>query len=183
MTFRSQVYELALSHHGLVTTSRAAAAGVPAVELRKLAHRGALTQLTYGVYRFDAIPADRYSEYAEAVLRVGEDAFLTHDAVLALHELALVNPRAIKVGTARRVRRRLPDWVELIQRTDDVDITEYEGVRSTTLARALRDCVGTVPRDRLLGAAEEARLRGLLRRRDVAELTDAIDAIDARVIA
>jgi hypothetical protein len=173
--FREQVYELALDAHGLVTTSAAAAVGVPAVELRKLAQRGALTQLTYGVYRFDAIPSDRFTEYAEAVLRVGEDAFLTHDAVLALHELALVNPRAIKVGTTRRVRRSLPDWVELVRRTDDVAITEYEGIRATTVATALLDCVGTVPRDRLHGALEEARRRGLVRRRDVAALTEARD--------
>lgn len=175
MKLREQVYELALNSHGLVTTTQAAAAGVPPVELRKLAHRGALTQLTYGVYRFDAVPDDRFTEYAEAVHRVGPDAFLTHDAVLALHDLGLVNPRTIKVGTTRRVRRRLPAWVEHIQRTDDVDVTEYEGIRSTTVACALRDCVGTVPSDRLLGALEEARLRGLVRRRDVAELADAID--------
>jgi predicted transcriptional regulator of viral defense system len=176
LKFRELLYELALSSHGLVTTSRAAAAGVPAVELRKLAYRGALTQLAYGVYRFDAVPADRCSEYAEAVLRVGEHAFLTHDAVLGLHELALVNPRAIKVGSARRVRRLLPDWVELVQRTDHVDVTEYEGIRSTTVAHALRDCVGTVPRDRLLGALADAQLRGLVRRRDLAELTRSIQA-------
>lgn len=173
--FREQVYELALRSHGLVTTSQAAAVGVPAVELRKLAHRGALTQLSYGLYRFDAVPADRFTEYAEAVLRVGPHAFLTHDAVLALHELALVNPRTIKVGATRRVRRGLPDWVELVQRTDGVDITEYEGIRSTTVACALRDCAGAVPRDRLLDALEEARLRGLVRRRDVADLTNVID--------
>jgi predicted transcriptional regulator of viral defense system len=177
---REQVYELALSSHGLVTTAQAAAAGVPAVELRKLAYRGGLTQLTYGVYRFDALPADRYGEYAEAVLRVGPHAYLTHDAVLALHELALVNPRAIKVGTARRVRRNLPGWVELVPRTDDVEITEYEGIRSTTVAQALCDCAGTVPRDRLLSALKEARLRGLVRRRDAAELHA---VIDARVLA
>ncbi|MCU1400122.1 MAG: hypothetical protein JWN62_3231 [Acidimicrobiales bacterium] len=44
----------------------------------------------------------------EAVLRVGADAYLTHDAVLAFHELAQVNPRLIRVGTPRRVRARMP---------------------------------------------------------------------------
>ena len=175
MKFRQMVYELALDGHGFVTTSGAAEIGVPAVELRKLAQRGALTHVAYGVYRFDAIPADRFSEYAEAVLRVGEDAFLTHYAVLAMHELALVNPRAVRVGTTRRVRRDLPDWIKLVTRTDDVDVTTYEGIRSTTVAAALRDCIGTVPRDRLRDALDEARRRGLVRRRDVADLANIID--------
>lgn len=176
MPYLRTAFEHALENHGLITTQQAAALGIPDIELVKLAHRGSLVRLAYGLYRHEDVPSTRLSEYAEAVLRVGEDAFLTHDAVLALHELALVNPRAIKVGTTRRVRRRLPDWVELVRRTDDVDVTEYEGIRSTTVACALRDCVGTVPRDRLRAALEEARRRGLVRRRDLADLTDAIDA-------
>lgn len=170
MRLRERVYELALERHGLVTTATAAEHGVQPVDLRKLAQRGALEPVCYGVYRFPAIPAGRLRDYAEAVLRVGPDAFLTHDAVLALHELAYVVPHAIRVGTTRRVRRDLPPWIELIRRTDTPEIVEHEGIRTTTVAQALLDCIGIVPRDRLAAALVDARRRGLVRRRDAPAL-------------
>ncbi|MDQ2707390.1 MAG: type IV toxin-antitoxin system AbiEi family antitoxin domain-containing protein [Actinomycetota bacterium] len=45
MTYRQQLRELAFDTHGVVTTRDAQAAVVPAVELRKLAARGALAHL------------------------------------------------------------------------------------------------------------------------------------------
>jgi predicted transcriptional regulator of viral defense system len=171
-----RLYEHAVAQYGFVTRSDAKGLGVDPQYLTVLARRGVLEHTGFGLYRFPQVPTTDRTPFMEAVLLVGEGAFLTHDAVLALHELALVNPRAIKVGTTRRVRRNLPPSVELVRRTDDVDVTEYEGIRSTTVARALRDCVGTVPRDRLRDALEEARRRGLVRRRDLADLTDAIGA-------
>ena len=65
----------------------------------------------------------------EAVLRVGADAYLTHDAVLAFHELAQVNSRRIRIGTPHCARARAPDFFEVIrQQIDPADLTEYEGV-------------------------------------------------------
>jgi len=67
-------------------------------------------------------PSTSRDQFMEAVLRVGPKAYLTHDAVLALHNLGLVNPRRIRVGTPRRARPRLPDYVEVVQlRLDPFD--------------------------------------------------------------
>lgn len=170
-----RLYELAVDQYGFVTRRDAHELGVAPQYLNVLARRGVLEHTGIGLYRFPQVPVTDRTPFMEAVLWVGEGAFLTHDAVLSMHELALVNPRAVKVGTPRRVRRDLPDWIEVVPRTDHVDITTYEGIRSTTVASALRDCVGTVPRDRLHEALEEARRRGLVRRRDVADLADTID--------
>lgn len=165
MKYRQRIWEHALDHHGLITTGQARDLGVPAIELPKLARRGGLTQLAYGLYRVDDAPVDAGAQYAEAVLRVGEDAFLTHDSVLALHDLGLVNPRRIKVAALRRARPRLPSWIEFLQRSDlaETDITVYDGIRSTTVAQALTDCTFIVMSERLLEAAKVARSRGLLR--------------------
>lgn len=165
--YRRILWEFALDNHGFVTTDDAELLGVPAVELRKIAARGGLAHVAYGVYRFDDAPHSPYEEYHEAVLRVGEGAHLTHDAVLALHELALVNPRRIRVGLGRRSKARLPDWIEVVR--VDVpaeDLTTYERIPSTTVARALIDCRRIVMRDRLLEALDDAARRGLVRRRD-----------------
>lgn len=175
MNYRQTVREIALDQYGYITTRDAADAGVPAVELRKLAARGALTNVAYGLYRLaDARPTD-YDQFAEALLRVGDGAYLRGDAVLAMHHLALVNPRRIRVGVPRRVRAALPEFVD--QREEEIpegELTDYEGLRSTTVARALIDCRGQVMTERLLDAAKEAKAEGLLTGREYARVRRAL---------
>lgn len=165
--YRRQLWEHALGNYGFVTTEDAEELGVPAVELRKLAARGGLAHVAYGIYRFDDAPADPNAQMFEAVLRVGPDAHLTGDAVLALHDLALVNPRRIRVGLPRRTRAKLPAWIEVIrQDLPPEDLTVYEGIPSTTVARALIDARGAVIHERLYAALEDATRRGLVTRRE-----------------
>lgn len=172
-TYRELVREVALDQHGLVTTDDAAAAGVPPVELRKLAARGALERRGYGVYRVTDLPAGERDQYAEAVRLVGPDAYLTGDAVLAMHGLGLVNPRRIRVGTRRRVRAKLPGFIEVVRRDLPADeLTEYEGIPSTTVARALIDCRRTVMPSRLVSAARRARADGLITAREYRRIRD-----------
>lgn len=94
-TYRQQLYDVAVGKYGYVTTADAHRLDIPVVELGKFAHRGKLDRISYGVYRFPKFPRTERDEYMEAVLWVGEDAVLSHDAVLALHDLAFVNPRKI----------------------------------------------------------------------------------------
>lgn len=163
MTYREVVRDIAHDNFGYVTTKEAAAWDVPGPELRKLAARGALTNVGYGIYRSTEVPAGAHDQFAEALLRVGEDAYLTADAVLALHDLALVNPRRIRVGTRRRVRAHLPAFVEVVTKdVPEAELTTYEGLRSTTVAQALLDCRGVVMRERLRDGLREAWQKGLL---------------------
>lgn len=166
-TYRRRLHERALEQYGYVTTRDAAEIGVPPVELRKLAERGGLEHVARGLFRFDDVPVTGRDGYMEAVLRVGADAFLAADAVLALHDLALVNPRRIRVGTPARVRAELPPTVEVVQqRVPPEKLTVYEGIPTTTIGQALLDSRGLVMRERLIDAAEEAMDRGLLRKRE-----------------
>jgi hypothetical protein len=163
--YRAALYKLADEHHGYVTTALAQAAGVPPVEVRKLALRGGMTNIARGLYRVDGIDGGNHAAYAEAVLRVGDDAHLVGDSVLAFHDLALVNPRQITVGTPRRVRRDLPAHIRLVHsQTDPADLTYYDGVASMTVERAIRDSIGYVMPERLADAARRAADEGLLRR-------------------
>jgi len=164
MMYRKRLWEHALDHGALIRTRDAEAMGVPAVELRKLAARGFLDHVAYGVYRVVDAPRDVDAEYAEAVALVGADAYLTQDAVLALHDLGQVNPRRIRVGTPHRLRGRLPATVRVVHQPalSAADLTNYEGTPSTTVARALVDCKGLVMVDRLIEATHRARDRGLI---------------------
>lgn len=170
-TNRRRLRDRALDQYGYVTTRDAGELGIPVVELRKVAHRGGLEHVAYGLYRFDDIPRTDRDQYMEAVLRVGADAHLSHDAVLALHNLGLVNPRRIRVGTPRRSRPQLPAYIEVVQRRlEPAECTVYEGIPSATVARALLDCRGLVMRDRLVEAGHEAARLGLLRRSEAARI-------------
>lgn len=176
-THRRSLHDRALDQNGYVTPTDAEDLGIPAVELRKISQRGGLDHVAYGLYRFADIPIAQLDPYMEAVLRCGPDAHLTHDAVLALHGLALVNPHRIRVGTPHRVRRALPDSVDLIrQQLEPGDLTSYEGIPSTTVRRALLDCRDIVMMDRLVEATEEAGRRGLVPRHRLAVLLDEVNA-------
>ncbi|MEX0426064.1 type IV toxin-antitoxin system AbiEi family antitoxin domain-containing protein [Nocardioides sp. DS6] len=160
--YRDIVREIALDQYGYITTKQAAEAGVPAVELPKLAARGGLENVAYGLYRLTDGPAGRFVQFAEALMRAGDESYLHGDSVLALFGLADVNPRRIRVAVRRRTRPKLPPFIELTLVKDRVDTTVYEGLRSQRLADAILECRGRIERSRLLDATEEARKEGLM---------------------
>ncbi|MDN5634498.1 MAG: hypothetical protein L0G36_02505 [Brevibacterium sp.] len=162
MKNRDIVREIALDHYGYVSTKDAVDAGVPAVELPKLAARGGLENVAYGLYRVPDVQPTRYDQFAEALLRVGEGAYLHGESVLAVFGLADVNPRRIKVAVRRRARPKLPAFIELVQSKHDVRTTLYEGLESQAVADALLECRGRIEDERLRAAAEQARADGLL---------------------
>jgi len=160
--YRQIVRELALDHYGYVTTKQAAEAGVPPVELPKLAARGGLESVAYGLYRVSDIPPTPRDQFAEALLRVGIDAFLHGESVLALFGLADVNQRRIKVAVPRRVRSRLPATIEVIYVKETTRVTTYFGLAAQPVADAIIDCRGRIENERLLAATKQARAEGLL---------------------
>jgi len=160
--YREIVREIALDHYGYVTTKEAARAGVPAVELPKLAARGGLENVAYGLYRVPDIPPTTYDQFAEALLRAGDGAYLHGESVLALFGLADVNPRRIKVAVRRRARPKLPAFVELTWVKGEARTTKYEGLEAQPVVDAILECRGRIPTERLLDAAKQARGEGLL---------------------
>lgn len=182
-TYRALLRDVAFDQHGYVTVGDAAELEVPAVELRKLAQRGWMDRIGRGLYRMREVPAGDVDQYAAAVLLVGRDAHLTRDAVLALHGLAVVNPRRIRVGTPHRVRGVLPGFVEMVrERIPEADLTSYQGIASTTVARAVVDSVGLVMPSRLRDALRQAQREGLVTRSEAASaraaLTRRVKTID-----
>ncbi len=160
--YRDIVREIALDHYGYVTTKRAAEAGVPAGELPKLAARGGLDNVAYGLYRVPDVRPTEFDQFAEALLRVGEGAYLHGESVLALFGLADVNPRHIKVAVHRRARPTLPPFIELNQVKRGLRTVFYEGLEAQPVADAILECRGRMENGRLQEAAKQARAEGLL---------------------
>lgn len=136
--------------NGVVTLAEAEDAGVPAVEVRKLSSRGALRSHGHGVYTHCAIPPTWRTQPTVAVALAGNDAFLHRESVFHAMGLGQFNPPKIRVATPRRVRRTLPDWMELENRRDvpPEDLVEFEGITVTTIQRALGDLRLWIPPDR-----------------------------------
>lgn len=164
MGYRHDLWEIAASRNGVVSVAEAEDIGVPAVEVRKLAARGALRSYGQGVYTHCDVPTTPFTESTVAVALAGAGAFLDRESVLDLLGLGQFNPPRVRVGTRRRVRRTLPEWMELENRPDvsDADLTVHEGVPGTTVRRALEDMKHRMPPDRWEALVGEASRRGLV---------------------
>jgi predicted transcriptional regulator of viral defense system len=177
MSYREVLRELSYDTHGVVTLKDAADAGVPAVELRKLASRGALVRLGKGVYRMTEAPHGPLDEFAEAVALVGDDAVLADEAVLAALDLAQVNLRRIKVATGKRVRHELPGTVEVVRRrVPDDERDDIDGIPAMSLAAALLAAKETILPERLADAVRKATARELLSPREGERVLEALKA-------
>jgi len=176
-TLRSELQARAVERDGYVTSQDADRLGMPVAEFDRLVAEGRLTTVSAGLYRLDRMPPGRHCVLAEALLRLGADAFLSHDAVLALHGLTEQEPDRIRIGlTSPRRRRRAPQGVELVRDQVPADeLTCYQGLRSTTVLRALLDCRRLLPPAQLAAAAELAARRGLLLRRERSTVLSALE--------
>ena len=161
MAHFDDIYELAVDNYGLITSAEAKNLGVAKSELNRWVGMGRLLKRGHGVYKLVRYVPTEYDRYAEAVALVGDGSFLFGEAVLAMHGLALANPRHISVGTTKRVRRELPEWVQPVT-VSGKTVTSYEGIPSQSLAEAILECRGMVMGERSKSAVEDARREGLI---------------------
>ena len=165
-----KLYEAAADRHGLITVEEAAELGIHRKQLLFWEANGRLERCGRGVYRVKYHVPTPYDHFAEAVALVGRGSVIYGDGVLAMHNLGLVNPRQIQVAVAKRVRRRLPEWIRIVKKADGTREELFEGIACQSVADAIRTCRGTVMRERLVDAIDEAERRGLVGRRECQEL-------------
>ena len=92
-----RLLEVAGEQRGFVLTSDAAGVGVDRAKLSKLASRGRLIRLGYGMYRLPTFPSQPNDDVMEAVMWTGKRGVIAGESALALHDLADVNPRKIEI--------------------------------------------------------------------------------------
>ena len=178
INYRQKLWESAVDHFGYVTTQDAIELGVPPKELPKLVEHGGLDHISYGLYRFQQFPQTTMDQYAEAVLRIGVGAYLTGETVLALHNLIPLAPKRLYVGVGRRVRAKIPGWIELRQESVlESEITAYEGIPAKTVARAILQCMPTVMGTRLIEATKTAREQGLITNKEEIEILNELEGV------
>lgn len=162
MTYYDDIYERAVDNHYLFTTTDAADAGIPVVELAKLASRGRLENLGNGVYRLTRYVPAESDPYAIAVARAGTGAYLYGESVIALLRLAPTNPERVFVATSRRVRKNFPESLVLNRVPESVRLAIYEGIPSQRVADAIASCKAAVMPERLREAMRRGREKGYI---------------------
>ena len=164
------INEIGLDNYGIVTTDDAKGVCNVYIELPRWAKTGRLENIGHGVYRLSQYTPSAYDQYAEAVAHVGKESMIYGMSVLAMHDLALVNPAKVFVATTARKRRRLPDWIKVVRPPKDVKREDFNGIRSQGIADAIRTCSGALMRDRLVSAILDAKRRGLVDHKEAQEL-------------
>ena len=162
MRLYDTISDVALANYGLITSTQASTLGVRLKDLLEWVKIGRLEKCWRGVYRLTHYLPTEYDRYAEALATVGIDSLIWGESVLAMHNLASVNPEQIEVATTHRVRKILPDWINVIRLQDIVVADEFNGIRCQSLAEAIRHCRGKVMTNRLAEAVREAEQMGLI---------------------
>lgn len=167
MTYYDDIFEVASDNFGLITTARAREMGIGKQELSKLAARGKLERIGYGVYRIRHHVPEPLDAYADAVALVGPGSYVFGESVLAMHGLASVNPDVITVGTSNRVRKTLPEYIEVVRRPEGDRVEVRDGIPAMAVADAIRLCRGRVMPERLREAMRDAAADGLIPRKEI----------------
>jgi predicted transcriptional regulator of viral defense system len=161
---RSRIDELlplAEQNDGLVTASEARALGIADSVLARLTQRGKLERVARGVYRIPYFPADRLSQYREAVLwarasQGPEQVALSHETALGVYGISDVNPSQVHLTVPKhaRLRRRKPKWIVIHRgHLPSSQVTTHEGLPVTTVAKSVLDVMEATGR---LGVARQA---------------------------
>jgi predicted transcriptional regulator of viral defense system len=156
-----ELLPLAEQNDGLVTANQARAIGILDSVLSRLTQREKLERVARGVYRIPHYPADRLSQYREAVLWARashgpENIALSHETALAVYGISDMNPSQVHITVPKgaRLRRQRPKWI-VIHRGDlpPTDVTTHEGLPVTTVAKSVLHVANETGR---LGLARQA---------------------------
>ena len=167
MSVRDDLWDVAVEQYGYVTAADARDLGIAVVELGKLAHRGRLERVSYGLYRFAEWPVSANDSLMEAVLWTRDPrAALSHDTALAVYEVSDINPATIHVTVpprTRRIRRTQPNSAVTVhyERLNPEQIGWWEQIPTVTLPTAIDQCIATgVRTDIVTTAINTARRLG-----------------------
>lgn len=161
----------AVDDYGLITSVEAAELGMSRAEIVQQAARGKLARVARGVYRMPVWPDQREAPYAIAVKAAGCDAFLYGETVVALLNLAPVDPKTIWLASPKRCRRDLGPGVK-VRRLTGVTPVHLKGIACQPLPDAIAAAAVTLGKQRALHAARVALKQGLIIRDDLRRLAD-----------
>ena len=82
MNSYGKIYDESIGNYGLITSARASELGISNMTLVLLAQRGRLLHIRRGLYRLAHYVPTEYDGFAQAVMTVGENAYLYGESVI-----------------------------------------------------------------------------------------------------
>ena len=160
---------------------QAAEAGYSTHLLRKHILAGRVTRPQRGIYRLVHFPVGEHEELVTAWLWSDQAGVISHQTALSLHGLSDVLPAQVHLtlpAAWHRRRFRVPAGVVLHHADVAPEERSWFGpVPATSAGRTLSDCArsGLSP-ELLRQAAQQAFRRGLVTRRELADVETALEA-------
>lgn len=150
------VAEFGAEQWGLITSAQARALGVTAVQMKRLADRGALERVHHGIYRMTRLPYDPRQDLRVAWVALDPrtpawerlsqpfpGGVVSHRSAAQLHGLGDLDADLAEFTCRRRIRLSLPD-VRIHTGTVEVhQWTVVDGLPVTTAQRTIADLAAT----------------------------------------
>lgn len=178
---RDELWDIAIAQHGFVTAQQATELEIDKHALQMLVHRGTLTRVAHGVYRFPQYPVGQYDGHTLAVLWTrAPEACLSHETALDAYGVSDVNPNRIHVtvGRHRRLRRTGGDgYVIHYEDLAPTQIGWWQEIPTVTPVTAIAQCIayGT-PTYLLRQAIDHGHAQGYLTTKEREELARSLEA-------
>jgi len=151
---RVSIAQLAAGQWGLVTAAQASAAGATRMLLTRMAERGELERVTYGIYGVPAALADEHLEKRalwlsldpartaeERLVRRHEAGVLSHATAAALHQIGDIVDARVEITTPRRQQSRRPELRLHRAALGPDEVISVGGLPTTTVSRTIADLV------------------------------------------
>lgn len=156
------VSRIAVHQHGAFSRRQARHHGVRRDQLARLVDSGAAHEPVPGVLTLTATPDTWRRRLVIPTLAGPGLAAVTAAAALALHDIDGFPECRPEVVLPRGRHLDVPGCiVHSSLRLDDDDLTMVDGIRCTTVARALADAASQLPERRILQGLDDARRQGM----------------------
>lgn len=155
---------VAARQFGVITAKQLFDCGLSRDRVNQRVRSGQLQRLWRGVYAFGHRELKPEGRLIAAVLACGAGAVLSHRSAASHWELLATSRASVDVTVPRHTGCTTRPGIDLhcVRRLDPEDVTEANGIPTTTVARTLVDLCAVVPGRMVERALEQAYVRRVL---------------------
>ena len=163
-----ELYKIAEDQAGYFSLAQTKELGLQRSQIYRELRRNKFEQAGWGVYRFVQFPAGRFEEVHAAVLGAGPRAVVGFQTALYIYELSDIIPDEIHLILPKTSSRRRPGIRVHTVKIKPNEITRWEGLMITTVARTISDVARThFDETQIKLAIEQALFRGLVTKEEL----------------
>jgi predicted transcriptional regulator of viral defense system len=163
-----KLYDIAENQAGYFSSSQAKTVGFSWERLSNLTKSGKFHRIEKSIYRISQFPFSSFEDLHIALLKSGPNAVISHETALSLYELSDAMPGEIHITFPRTSSRRRKGIRYHTKTITNKEITSYQGLRVTTVARTIIDLIvsGFEP-VQIKKAIDQAIQRGMITKEDL----------------